>query len=101
GVFKVMAAQGDEVLRPFLQDVIQFGGLTSTLPRVNPLLVLPLLPPVGLPALLDWLRHYSALAAYRAIYPLANQLFSETQSFQQKRWLDAWRYGAGLDWHGS
>ncbi|MFM1842402.1 MAG: hypothetical protein RLZZ490_1138 [Cyanobacteriota bacterium] len=99
GVFKVMAAQGDDVLKPFLQDVIQLGGLTSTLPRVNPLLVLPLLPQVGVPALLDWLRHYGALAAYSAAYPLANQLFSQTNSFQQKRWLEAWRYGAGLDWH--
>ena len=101
GVFKVMAAQGDEVLRPFLQDVIQLGGLTSTLPRVNPLLVLPLLPQVGLPALLDWLRHYGMLAAYSAAYPLANKLFSDPKSFQQKRWLETWRYGAGLDWHGS
>jgi lycopene cyclase CruP len=100
GVFKVMAAQGDDVLRPFLQDVIQLGGLTSTLPRVNPLLVLPLLPQVGVLSLLDWLRHYGALAAYSAAYPVANQWLSGTKSFQQKRWLEAWRYGAGLDWHG-
>ncbi|MEY2983557.1 MAG: hypothetical protein RLZZ568_174, partial [Cyanobacteriota bacterium] len=99
GVFQVMAAQGDEVLRPFLQDVIQLNGLTRTLPRVNPFLVLPLLPQVGLPALLDWLRHYGGLVAYRAAYPLGNQLFPTSRSFHQKRWLEAWYYGAGLDWH--
>ena len=61
--------------------------------------MLPLLPQVGVLSLLDWLRHYGALAAYSAAYPVANQLLSNTKSFQQKRWLEAWRYGSGLDWH--
>ncbi len=100
-VFTVMQSQGDRVLQPFLQDVIQFGGLTQTLPRVNPLLVLPLLPQVGVPALLDWLKHYAALGTYRALFPLMQPLWENSDSYQQKRWLEAIRYGAGLDYHQS
>lgn len=102
GVFEVMDKLGDDVLKPFLQDVVQFSGLTKTLPLVNPNLVLPLLPQVGLPILLDWLKHYSNLGIYSGLYPMAKSLQPFTQSLnsQQKyyyhRWLDMWQYGAGF-----
>jgi lycopene cyclase CruP len=102
GVFEVMDKLGDDVLKPFLQDVVQFSGLTKTLPLVNPKLVLPLLPQVGLPILLDWLKHYSNLGIYSGLYPLAKSLQPFTQNFtpQQKyyyhRYLDMWQYGAGF-----
>lgn len=101
GVFAVMAAQGDSVLQPFLQDVIQFEGLTRTLPRVNPALVLPLLPQIGLPSLVDWLKHYLTLGGYRLLYPTLKPFWQDSHNFQQQRLLEAWQYGAGLDWHAS
>ncbi|MBL1209154.1 FAD-binding oxidoreductase [Geminocystis sp. GBBB08] len=102
GVFEVMDKLGDDVLKPFLQDVVQFSGLTKTLPLVNPQLVLPLLPQVGLPILLDWFKHYANLGIYSGLYPLAKSLqpFTKNLTPQQKyyyhRWLDIWQYGAGF-----
>jgi lycopene cyclase CruP len=103
GVFAVMDELGDDVLKPFLQDVIQFVPLAKTLPRVNPKLVFPLLPQVGVPLLLDWLKHYFNLAMYSSFFPvgkglgaIANQL-SPQQRYYYHRWLDAWQYGSGRD----
>jgi lycopene cyclase CruP len=105
GVFRVMGNLGDNVLKPFLQDVVQFPALTKTLPLVSPNLVLPLLPQLGLPILLDWMRHYLSLGLYSGLYPLGKLLnpitenLSPTQQYYYHRWLDAWFYGSGGDYH--
>jgi lycopene cyclase CruP len=105
GVFEVMDKLGDDVLKPFLQDVIQFPALTKTLPLVNPKLVLPLLPQIGLPLLIDWLIHYANLGFYTGLYPLGKSLqplfnnLSPQQKYNYHRWLDAWKYGSGNDYH--
>ncbi len=103
-VFAVMNDLGEDVLRPFLQDVVQFAGLAKTLPRVPLNTVLPIVPQVGLPALLDWLRHYANLGLYSGLYPLSQRLqplakaASPDWRYTYHRWQDAWRYGAGLDY---
>ncbi|MEB3308851.1 MAG: FAD-binding oxidoreductase [Snowella sp.] len=103
GVFRVMDQLGDEVLKPFLQDVIQFSALSKTLPLVNPKLVLPLLPQVGLNPLMDWSFHYVNLALYSGLYPLAkwaepwSKQFNQQQHYAYQRWLDAFKYGSGGD----
>lgn len=103
GVFQVMDRLGDDVLKPFLQDVIQFSGLTKTLPLVNPKLVLPLLPQVGLPILIDWFRHYSNLGIYSGLYVVSKTLhpfltnnLTPQQKYYYHRWFDMWQYGAGF-----
>ncbi len=103
-VFQVMDNLGDEVLKPFLQDVIQFSGLSQTLPRVDLRLVLPLLPRIGLPALADWLVHYFSLARYSSLYHLGQPLQSSLarwltpeQQFRWQRRFEAWQYGSGQD----
>ncbi|MDJ0658233.1 MAG: FAD-binding oxidoreductase [Crocosphaera sp.] len=103
GVFRVMDQLGDDVLKPFLQDVIQFPALMKTLPLVNPKLVLPILPKVGVKPLLDWTVHYFNLAIYSGLYPvgkwvkpLTNHL-SPQQQYYYHRWLDSWKYGSGGD----
>jgi lycopene cyclase CruP len=104
GVFQVMDRLGDDVLKPFLQDVIQFSALSKTLPLVNPGLVLPLLPQVGLNPLIDWSFHYLTLAVYSGLYPLAKSLepfsknFSPQQHYYYQRYLEAWQYGSGGDY---
>ena len=107
GVFAVMDRLGDAVLKPFLQDVIQFIPLAKTLPLVNPLLVLPLLPQIGIGSLINWLVHFLNLAIYGSLYrigklaqPLINQLSPE-QLYYYHRWLDTWKYGSGGDYHES
>ncbi|AFZ37766.1 FAD dependent oxidoreductase [Stanieria cyanosphaera PCC 7437] len=105
GVFAVMNHLGDDVLKPFLQDVIQFAPLARTLPLVNPKLVLPILPKVGINGLLDWSIHYLNLALYSGFYPLGKSIqplvnyLSPTQQYYYHRWLDAWKYGSGGDFH--
>ncbi|MCS6943324.1 MAG: FAD-binding oxidoreductase [Geminocystis sp.] len=99
-VFQVMDNMGEEVLKPFLQDVIQFAGLTKTLPQVDIRLVLPLLP--DFPTLLDWLKHYLNLGIYTGLYPLALSLKPLTTylpphaRYYWQRYLDMWQYGSGM-----
>ncbi|MCI00475.1 lycopene beta/epsilon cyclase [Trifolium medium] len=60
---------------------------------------------VGIPALLDWSRHFLMLGYYTflatfadpIVRPFLNTLPSKT-SFQWKRHLEAWKYGDGLDY---
>ena len=107
GVFQVMDRLGDQVLKPFLQDVIQFPALMKTLILVNPKLVLPILPQVGITPLLDWGLHYGTLALYSGLYPLGKlakplvDKLSPVQQYYYHRWLDAWQYGSGQDYHQS
>ncbi|MEM8829145.1 MAG: FAD-binding oxidoreductase [Cyanobacteria bacterium P01_G01_bin.19] len=105
GVFKVMERLGDRVLKPFLQDVIQFVPLAKTLPLVNPKLVFPLLPQIGIASLVRWIVHYFNLALYGVLYSLGTLIQPWTKSlspvpqYYYQRWLDAWKYGSGGDYH--
>jgi lycopene cyclase CruP len=105
GVFQVMDRLGDDVLKPFLQDVIQFSPLAKTLPLVNPKLVLPMLPQIGITPLLDWSIHYFNLALYSGLYPLGKSLrplmknLPSVPQYYYHRWLDTWKYGSGSDYH--
>jgi lycopene cyclase CruP len=103
GVFSVMEKLGDDVMKPFLQDVIQFMPLARTLPLVNPKLVLPILPQVGIAPLLDWSWEFFNLALYSGLYPLGKlarpivKNLSPKQQYYYHRYLDAWKYGSGGD----
>ncbi|WP_272066054.1 NAD(P)/FAD-dependent oxidoreductase [Oscillatoria sp. CS-180] len=109
-IFGDMASLGEATLKPFLQDVVQFPALTKTLlsTSVNhPALVAQIVPQVGVGAIARWLPHYSALAAYSALYPLAQSLrplakqLPEKQQYRYYRWLDALQYGTGSDYEGA
>ncbi|MDJ0742913.1 MAG: FAD-binding oxidoreductase [Xenococcaceae cyanobacterium MO_167.B27] len=104
GVFQVMEKLGDDVLKPFLQDVIQFIPLAKTLPLVNPKFVLPLLPQIGINPLVNWSLHYFNLALYSMLYPIGNltqpivKKLSPRKQYYYHRYLDAWKYGSGGDY---
>jgi lycopene cyclase CruP len=107
GVFAVMDRLGDDVLKPFLQDVIQFAPLAKTLPLVNPKLVLPLLPQIGIASLVSWMGHFLNLGLYSGLYrggKLAQLMIDKTkklspsQQYYYQCWLDAWKYGSGGDY---
>jgi len=105
-VFARMAELGDDVLKPFLQDVVQWGALTRTLAAVaaaDPALVARVAATVGPSALAEWTGHYLALAAYSALDRLADPLGAlapvldgRSRYFLHRR-LDAWFYGSGGD----
>jgi len=107
GVFQAMEQLGDGVLRPFLQDVVQFSGLSKTLlltALTKPGLVLPVIPQVGLTTLLDWIVHYINLGVYTGLYSLGKLMNSivktlpPIQQYYCRRWLEAWCYGSGGDY---
>ncbi|XP_031105698.1 uncharacterized protein LOC116010428 isoform X2 [Ipomoea triloba] len=106
--FRSMQRLGDPVLRPFLQDVIQFGPLVKTLGLVmltKPQILPSIFKQVGIPVLLDWSGHFFMLGYYTflstyldpAIRPLIDT-FPAKMRYEWKRRLEAWKYGAGLDY---
>ena len=108
-IFSDMAALGDDVLRPFLQDVVQFGPLAQTLLRTSvyhPALVAKILPQVGIPAVLRWSLHYGGLAAYQLLQLLTAEPTKTATSgvdmsrgrYYQRRWQEALYYGSGQDY---
>ncbi|GAP98485.1 FAD-dependent oxidoreductase [Leptolyngbya sp. NIES-2104] len=105
-VFAEMQQLGEPVLKPFLQDVVQFIPLSQTLLKTgisHPGLVLKIIPHVGIFALLDWMLHYFNLAVFSALYAIAQHFkppLSPTQQYVWNRWVDAWQYGSGNDYVG-
>lgn len=106
-VFEQMEQLGEPVLKPFLQDVVQFQPLLQTLIRTSiasPGLVLKIIPQVGFLSLMDWSIHYFNLASYAALYPIAKsivpwfQTLSPPQQYACQRWLQAFQYGSGGDY---
>ena len=95
--FRAMQDLGAPVLRPFLQDVVQFSGLSQTMLAMSwrdPLLVARLVTQLGILPLADWSKHYLALAVYSVLNRWATPI---TDSFQEKMRYAAWQYGAGQD----
>ncbi|MBI1243186.1 MAG: FAD-binding oxidoreductase [Nostoc sp. RI_552] len=106
-VFEEMQKLGTPVLKPFLQDVVQFSALTQTLLKTglsHPGLVAKIIPQVGLPNLLDWIVHYGNLSIYTALFKLSPMLetwLKNKPSKKQYSWhrlIDAWKYGSGADY---
>ncbi|KAJ4981737.1 hypothetical protein NE237_032574 [Protea cynaroides] len=106
--FQCMQRQGDPVLRPFLQDVIQFEPLVKTLGLVmltKPQIIPSIFKQVGISVLLDWSGHFVMLGYYTFLSTFIDPLirswiptFPDKMRYKWKRHLDAWKYGAGLDY---
>ncbi|GAB4859311.1 hypothetical protein Ancab_010773 [Ancistrocladus abbreviatus] len=106
--FRSMEKLGDPVLRPFLQDVIQFWPLVKTLGLVmltKPQIIASIFKQVDLPVLLDWSGHFVMLGHYTFLSTFADPLirplistFPPEMRYRWNRYLDAWKYGAGLDY---
>jgi len=106
-IFAAMAELGEPTLKPFLQDVVQFEALAKTLAVTSlkyPGLVAKIIPQVGVGALVSWLGHYSSLAGYSALAPLARALNPVIESlppmprYYSHRWQDRLFYGSGKDY---
>lgn len=106
-VFAQMEKLGSPVLKPFLQDVVQFGGLTKTLFKTSithPGLVIKIIPQVGLITLIDWMWHYVNLGVYSVLFDVSLMLepwvkyLPKNYQYYWHRWVDAWKYGSGNDY---
>lgn len=107
GVFQVMEKLGEPVLKPFLQDVVQFPALAQTLfvtSLKQPGLVIKIIPQVGIGNLLNWMKHYLNLGVYSFLYPIGGVMegltakMSEEQRYYYNRWIEQWKYGSGGDY---
>lgn len=104
-VFQSMSKLGDPVLKPFLQDVVQFPALSKTMLSMalaDPILVAQIVQQVGVVALLDWLKHYLNLGAYSLLHQISKPSFAQNllpeQQYTWHRWCDRWQYGSGKDY---
>lgn len=106
-VFQEMEKLGDPVLKPFLQDIVQFSALTRTLLMISvrhPQLTPKILGHVGLGALLKWMPHYVGLGLYNELHRLIplleswSQQLSPRQRYHWHRRFDEWTYGSGHDY---
>ena len=105
-----MMKLGDDVMRPFLQDVIQAGPLTKTLLAMtfsNPGFALKLLGFLGPKALVQWLPHYFSLILYSNLSRVGqlvepafrkSSLINRKEKFSLKRRVEEWMYGSGRDY---
>ena len=107
GVFQVMEQLGEPVLKPFLQDVVQFPALAQTLLIISlkqPELVIKIIPQVGVGNLLDWMKHYFNLGIYTLLYPVGREIefllikMPIVQEYYYHRWIEQWKYGSGGDY---
>jgi len=106
--FEVMDKLGGKVLRPFLQDVVQFGPLAQAMAGMTvtrPLLVPRIIASTGVLPVLDWTRHFIALGMYDVLFkisnplkPLVEKIPDKSERFYWKRLLEAWEYGSGNDY---
>lgn len=97
-------------MRAFLQDVIQFLPLLQTLllaAKQDFWSSLTIIPHVGIPAMLDFLRHFWMLGLYTFYSKffsgivervLSWNIWTKRQKYLWRRRLDAWKYGSGLDY---
>ncbi|MBD2176226.1 FAD-binding oxidoreductase [Pseudanabaena sp. FACHB-1998] len=108
--FTAMEKLGDQVLYPFLQDVVQFIPLAKTMLAMSiadPVLVLKIMQQVGFGALLDWLKHYFNLGAYSFLNQIGDRLepaianLLPEQQYQLNRKIEAWYYGSGGDYESA
>ncbi|AFY70543.1 FAD dependent oxidoreductase [Thalassoporum mexicanum PCC 7367] len=112
-VFECMEKLGEPVLKPFLQDVVQFSGLTQAMLSMyfkDPILVAKIVGQVGIGELLSWSKHFLGLGGYSLLNSLlpykpqasdrAANLIKSLSPQQQFKWqqrIAAWHYGSGGD----
>lgn len=110
--FSAMESLGEATMLPFLQDVLMFGPLLRTLVKAGGqdlLTPFKILPHVGIIPFCDFLYHFTILALYTLLsknlsgllLSIAdnNNLSSPSMRYSIRRKVDAWKFGAGLDYY--
>jgi hypothetical protein len=108
--FEVMDQMGKRTIKPFLQDVVRFDGLVSSLGRcfiADPTFMPKIIAHVGLPQLVDWVGHVSMMGLYTALHNVGTPIVKpvvrkyvkdERQQYLWRRRMEAWEYGSGSDY---
>jgi len=95
-------------VRPFLNNVICFDGLASTIAASSikdPALMPQMIQHVGVVTLIEWLGHLARMGQYSVCDTVAGPLLASLtggmkdarKRFAWRRQLDAWKYGCGND----
>ena len=109
--FSSMENLGDAVMKPFLQDVLQFVPLLRTLALAGArdlLTPLKIVPHVGLPAMCDFFKHFFNMGVYTLLYNLRGQMLlrrakelelnNPSEAWRLRRLVEAWKFGSGMDY---
>lgn len=107
--FEEMDKMGLRTIKPFLQDVVRFDGLVSSLVGsfvADPWFTPAIVAHVGIPNLVDWLGHVGMMALYTVLdstvtpiaTPFVNTMESPRDKFHWKRQMEAWKFGSGRDY---
>lgn len=107
--FSAMEKLGEKVMRPFLQDVLQFLPLLRTLllaAKQDPWTPFKVVPHVGLKELVLFVYHFTWVGIYTlfSLYLsgrvtwLADQAWTPRRArFNLHRLVESWKFGSGLD----
>lgn len=106
--FEVMNEQGPRVMKPFLQDVVRFDGLASSLSGSfvkDPAFMPDIIRHVGIKTLAQWVCHVAMMGIYAFLHAVVTPLLSPfvrmfknaRERFQWRRRMDSWKYGSGSD----
>ncbi|GLJ30830.1 hypothetical protein SUGI_0612280 [Cryptomeria japonica] len=106
--FQCMKRLKDPVLRPFLQDVIQFEPLAKTLGLIlltHPGILPSIFSQVGFLMVLEWMAHFASLGSYTFLSTFVSPILRswvknlpKKEKYKWNRYLEAWEYGSGLDY---
>lgn len=107
--FKAMGNLGEPILKPFLQDIVQFipmGVTMLTQVSKEPLFIPRIIQQVGVLPIVFWLYHYLSLGMFTAAYQVLRLLEGQNLNtlptdlrFKVRRTIEGVKYGAGLDYH--
>lgn len=108
--FSSMEKLGEPVMKPFLQDVLQFVPLlrTLTLAGAQDLLTpLKIVPHVGLAAMGDFFYHFFNMGMYTLYYRVLGALLlrqaedssDAVTAWRLRRTVEGWKFGCGLDFY--
>ena len=98
--FTVLKFLGERIMRPFLQDTLQFGPLAATMGCMllnDPIVVCRVLLQVGPLMILQWFRHFLSLGWMTLAHTILWPWKRYSKSFGFRRWLDALSWGTGSD----
>jgi hypothetical protein len=106
--FTAMEKLGPAAMRPFLQDVLQFGPLLNTLLKAfgqDLLTPVKVVPQVGVVAIADFIKHMVMLGWYTFLNANLGSLVTDTSKslpaplkFKARRTAEAWKFGSGYDY---
>lgn len=107
--FEVMNSMGQRTIKPFLQDVVRFDGLVGSLARsfvADPTFMPQIVAHVGVPRLVDWLGHVSAMGLFDLLdriaapilRPFVDKIEDPAERYLWRRKMEAWKFGSGNDY---